>query len=119
MISLLSLLLVGKCTLHELRLFLLIVPAVLLGFLLSRFTGDTYINEIYMGRGYGFQSASRAYFGKNVTDVDVAEAALLAGRADTSEVWPSIAAAELRAAGVPRETATPRISSISARVTGW
>ncbi|MBT8334993.1 MAG: PBP1A family penicillin-binding protein [Gemmatimonadetes bacterium] len=39
---------------------------------------EAYINEIYMGRGYGFQSASRAYFGKNVTEVDVAEAALLA-----------------------------------------
>ena len=37
-ISLLSLLLVGKCTLHELRLFLMVVPAVLLGFVLSRFT---------------------------------------------------------------------------------
>ena len=37
-ISLLSLLLVGKCTFHELRLFLLIVPAILLGFVLSRFT---------------------------------------------------------------------------------
>lgn len=39
---------------------------------------EAYINEIYMGRGYGFQSASRAYFGKDVTEVDVAEAALLA-----------------------------------------
>lgn len=39
---------------------------------------EAYLNEIYMGRGYGFQSASRAYFGKNVTEVDVAEAALLA-----------------------------------------
>ncbi len=39
---------------------------------------EGYINEIYMGRGYGFQSASRAYFGKDVRDVNVAEAALLA-----------------------------------------
>ena len=39
---------------------------------------EAYINEIYMGRGYGFQSAARAYFGKNVTEVNVAEAALLA-----------------------------------------
>ena len=39
---------------------------------------EAYINEIYMGRGYGFQSASRAYFGKDVTEVNVAEAALLA-----------------------------------------
>jgi penicillin-binding protein 1A len=39
---------------------------------------EAYLNEIYMGRGYGFQSAARSYFGKNVTEVDVAEAALLA-----------------------------------------
>jgi penicillin-binding protein 1A len=39
---------------------------------------EAYLNEIYMGRGYGFQSASRAYFGKDVREVDVAEAALLA-----------------------------------------
>lgn len=39
---------------------------------------EAYLNEIYMGRGWGFQNASRAYFGKGITDVDVAEAALLA-----------------------------------------
>jgi len=39
---------------------------------------EAYLNEIYMGRGYGFQNAARNYLGKNVTDVDVAEAALLA-----------------------------------------
>lgn len=39
---------------------------------------EGYINEIYMGRGWGFQSAARSYFGKSVTDIDVAEAALLA-----------------------------------------
>ena len=39
---------------------------------------EAYLNEIYMGRGYGFQSASRAYLGKSVTEVNVAEAALLA-----------------------------------------
>ena len=39
---------------------------------------EAYMNQIYMGRGYGFQSASRAYFGKNVSEVNVAEAALLA-----------------------------------------
>ena len=39
---------------------------------------EAYLNEIYMGRGYGFQNASRNYFGKSVTDIDVAEAALLA-----------------------------------------
>jgi len=39
---------------------------------------EAYLNEIYMGRGYGFQNAARAYFGKNLSDVNVAEAALLA-----------------------------------------
>lgn len=39
---------------------------------------EAYLNEVYMGRGWGFQSASRAYFGKDVREVDVAEAALLA-----------------------------------------
>ena len=39
---------------------------------------EAYLNEIYMGRGYGFQNAARAYLGKNVTDMNVAEAALLA-----------------------------------------
>ena len=39
---------------------------------------EAYLNEIYMGRGYGFQNAARNYFGKSVTDIDVAEGALLA-----------------------------------------
>jgi penicillin-binding protein 1A len=39
---------------------------------------EAYLNEIYMGRGYGFQNAARNYLGKSVTDVNVAEAALLA-----------------------------------------
>lgn len=39
-----------------------------------------YLNEIYLGHGaYGVQSASRTYFQKNVWDITVAEAALLAG----------------------------------------
>lgn len=39
---------------------------------------DAYLNEIYMGRGYGFQNAARSYLGKNAVDLNVAEAALLA-----------------------------------------
>ena len=39
---------------------------------------EAYLNEIYMGRGYGFQNAARNYLGKNVTELNVAEAALLA-----------------------------------------
>jgi penicillin-binding protein 1A len=39
-----------------------------------------YLNTIYFGRGaYGVQAASRAYFGKDVADLGLAEAAYLAG----------------------------------------
>lgn len=39
-----------------------------------------YCNLIFMGHGnYGMESASRAYFGKTTKDVDLAEAAVLAG----------------------------------------
>ncbi len=39
-----------------------------------------YLNQIYLGKGsYGVQAASQAYFDKNVEDLDLAEAALMAG----------------------------------------
>lgn len=39
-----------------------------------------YLNRIYMGAGaYGFEAASQHYFDKSVREVDLAEAALLAG----------------------------------------
>ena len=39
-----------------------------------------YCNLIFMGHGnYGMESAARAYFGKTVQDVDLSEAAILAG----------------------------------------
>jgi membrane peptidoglycan carboxypeptidase len=39
-----------------------------------------YLNTIYLGRGaYGIQAASQAYFGKNVQNLTVSEAAVLAG----------------------------------------
>jgi penicillin-binding protein 1A len=39
-----------------------------------------YLNYIYLGHGrYGIEEASRYYFGKKARDLDVAEAALLAG----------------------------------------
>ena len=38
-----------------------------------------YLNQIYLGRGaYGVQSASLIFFGKNVWEIDLAEAAILA-----------------------------------------
>ena len=41
---------------------------------------ERYLNTVYFGRGsYGVQAASRAYFSKDVTELDVGEAAFLAG----------------------------------------
>lgn len=41
---------------------------------------ETYLNLVYFGEGaYGVESASKRYFGKHVGDVDLQEAALLAG----------------------------------------
>ncbi len=41
---------------------------------------EMYLNRIYFGHGaWGIQNASRVYFGKNVGNVTVAEAAMLAG----------------------------------------
>jgi penicillin-binding protein 1A len=41
---------------------------------------ETYLNLVYFGEGaYGVESAAKRYFGKHVADVDLSEAALLAG----------------------------------------
>ncbi|WP_139826489.1 penicillin-binding protein 1A [Derxia lacustris] len=41
---------------------------------------ELYMNQIYLGqRSFGFAQASQAYFGKNIRDITVAEAAMLAG----------------------------------------
>ena len=41
---------------------------------------ELYLNQIYFGRGaYGVQAAAKTYFNKNVSDLDLAECALLAG----------------------------------------
>ena len=41
---------------------------------------ELYINQIYLGqRAYGFASAARAYYGKPLEKLDLAEAAMLAG----------------------------------------
>lgn len=41
---------------------------------------DLYMNQIYLGhRAYGFASASRTYFGKLLSEITPAEAAMLAG----------------------------------------
>ena len=50
----------------------------------QKFTKDEifemYMNQIYFGQGaYGVQAASQVYFGKNVEDLTMAEAAMIAG----------------------------------------
>ncbi|WP_425480267.1 penicillin-binding protein 1A [Persephonella marina] len=41
---------------------------------------EMYLNQIYLGHGaYGVESASQVYFGKHVWELDVCEAAVLAG----------------------------------------
>lgn len=41
---------------------------------------EIYMNEIFLGqRAYGFEAAAQTYFGKSLTQVSVAEAAMLAG----------------------------------------
>jgi penicillin-binding protein 1A len=41
---------------------------------------ELYINQIFLGqRAYGFAAAARIYFGKPLTELDAAEAAMLAG----------------------------------------
>jgi penicillin-binding protein 1A len=39
---------------------------------------EAYMNEIYLGRGYGFQAGARAFFGKDAWEMNPAEAALMA-----------------------------------------
>ncbi len=47
-----------------------------------------YLNQIYFGHGrYGIQEASRYYLGKDVKDVDLAGAALLAGLPKGPEIY--------------------------------
>ncbi|MCA3876342.1 MAG: transglycosylase domain-containing protein, partial [Burkholderia sp.] len=41
---------------------------------------ELYMNQIYLGqRSYGFAAAARVYFGKDLKDITLAEAAMLAG----------------------------------------
>jgi penicillin-binding protein 1A len=41
---------------------------------------ELYINQIYLGqRSYGFAAAAQTYFGKSLQELDIAEAAMLAG----------------------------------------
>ena len=50
-----------------------------------------YMNEVPLGGvNYGFQAASRAYFGKDVQDLDLAESAILAGIIQSPSVYAPV-----------------------------
>ncbi|HEX3344605.1 MAG TPA: transglycosylase domain-containing protein, partial [Polyangiaceae bacterium] len=53
---------------------------------------ELYLNNIYFGRGrYGIEEAARDDFGKSAKDLDIAEAALIAGRiADPRDYSPRV-----------------------------
>ena len=53
---------------------------------------EIYMNQIYLGnRAYGFASAAETYFGKPLSDITVAEAAMLAGLPKAPSAYNPIA----------------------------
>ncbi|PKO55139.1 MAG: penicillin-binding protein, partial [Betaproteobacteria bacterium HGW-Betaproteobacteria-19] len=53
---------------------------------------ELYINQIYLGqRAYGFSAAARAYFGKPLSEISLAEAAMLAGLPKAPSAYNPIA----------------------------
>jgi 1A family penicillin-binding protein len=60
---------------------------------------ELYLNQIYFGEGaYGIQVAAKTYFGKNVWDLDLSEAAMLAGLARAPERYSPFKDEELATA---------------------
>jgi penicillin-binding protein 1A len=60
---------------------------------------EMYLNKVYFGDGlYGVEAASLGYFGKHAADVDVAEAALLAGLVKSPSTYaPTVSPERARA----------------------
>jgi penicillin-binding protein 1A len=53
---------------------------------------EVYMNQIYLGqRAYGFAAASEVYFGKPLTEITIAEAAMLAGLPKAPSAYNPIA----------------------------
>ena len=49
---------------------------------------ELYLNKVYFGDGfYGAEAAARGFFGKRAADLDVAEAALIAGVVKSPSTW--------------------------------
>src|SRR5918996_2112818 len=60
---------------------------------------ELYLNKVYFGDGlYGVEAASLGYFGKHAADLDVAEAALLAGLVKAPSTYaPTVSLARAKA----------------------
>ena len=72
-----------------------------------------YLNTIYFGRGaYGVQAASQTYFGKNVQDLNLPEAAYLAGLIRSPETADAARAPGDPQAASNKETAVRRRTSV-------
>ncbi len=72
-----------------------------------------YLNTIYFGRGaYGVEAASRAYFDKSVGQLDLNEAAYLAGLIRAPETADAQLAPDDPKAGTNRSTAVQRRNSV-------
>ena len=73
-------LLVGDDVTYERKIREMIVAARLERVMTKPEILETYLNAIYLGRGaYGVEMAAQSWFGKSIKDVDLPEAALLAG----------------------------------------
>ena len=65
---------------------------------------EDYLNTIYMGEGaYGFEVASRKYFGKNLKDINLAEAAVLAASIQSPETTNPYSSEESKARLLERQ----------------
>ncbi|PLS76682.1 MAG: hypothetical protein CYG61_01220 [Actinobacteria bacterium] len=77
---------------------------------------ERYLNTIYLGRGaYGVQAAARAYFGKDVSELGLREAAYLAGLIRSPEAADATRSAKVATARRDRTlVAMQRAGSITA-----
>jgi len=83
---------------------------------------ELYLNQIPLGSGtFGVEAASQIYFGKSVSEIDLNEAAVLAGLPQAPSLYsPYVdieAATERRNLVLQRMTELGKISSIKARTT--
>ncbi|HVE46011.1 MAG TPA: transglycosylase domain-containing protein [Acidimicrobiales bacterium] len=78
---------------------------------------ERYLNTIYLGRGaYGVQAAARAYFGKDVGELSLREAAYLAGLIRSPEAGDATKSPEVAAARRARTLAAmERTGAITSR----